>query len=41
MRALRVLRGEVVMPQAAHLVKNVRKQKVASASQVLKNPVLE
>ena len=41
MRALRVLQEEVVMPQVAHLVKNVRKQKVASASQVLKNPVSE
>jgi len=41
MRALRVLQEEVVMPQVAHLVKNVRKQKVASASQALKNPVSE
>ena len=41
MRALRVLQEEVVMPQAAHLVKNVRKQKAASASQALKSPVLE
>ncbi len=38
MRALRVLQEEVQVLLAAHLVKNVRRQKAASASQVLKNP---
>jgi len=41
MRALRVLQEEVATPQAAHLAKNARKQKAASASQVSKNPALE